>query len=93
MEDRRALLPLMLLLACAALAACGLVGGETDGQRRTVATSSEPGVPGVSQGEAVRPLRTGREVTPGETGTPGGPFPLPLPLPLMLALAAGVAVA
>ncbi|MEU1733165.1 nucleotide exchange factor GrpE [Streptosporangium sp. NPDC020145] len=91
MEDRRALLPLMLLLACAALTACGLVGGETGGQTRTVATSSEPGEPGVSQEEAVRPLRKGRGVTPGETGTPGGPFPLPLPL--MLTIGGGVAVA
>ncbi|MBB4919523.1 nucleotide exchange factor GrpE [Streptosporangium saharense] len=91
MRDRRALLPLLFLLACAALGACGLVGGAADGRTRTVATSSEPEGPDVSQGEAVRPLRRGQGVTPGEAGTPGGPFPLPVPL--LVALAAALAVA
>ncbi|MFF4992824.1 nucleotide exchange factor GrpE [Streptosporangium saharense] len=89
MRDRRALLPLLLLLACAALGACGLVGGAADG-RTTVATSSEPEGQDAAKGEAVRPLRRGQGVTPGEAGTPGGPL---LPVPLLVALAAAVAVA
>ncbi|MEV8638369.1 nucleotide exchange factor GrpE [Streptosporangium sp. NPDC051023] len=95
MNDRRVLLPLLLLLVGVALTGCGLLGGGNGRKAETIATSSEPGRAGTSEGDAVRPLRKGQGIAPGEAGTPGGPGPLPFPVPvsLVVALAAGVAVA